>query len=77
MVHLLSVKKKRDSTARTVSTQPLFSVGTQRKPGTQGPGEEGPREVMLTQDRVTRLGLNAQGVGDLPLPNGRGSREKK
>lgn len=36
------MSEKHDSTNRTVSTQQLFSVGTQREPGTQGPQEEGP-----------------------------------
>lgn len=37
------VSEKRDSNTRTVSTQPLFSVGTQRKSGTQGSEGRGPR----------------------------------
>lgn len=50
------VSEKHDSTTRTVSTQSLFSVGTQRKPGTQGPERRG-LEVTLTQ---------GQDMGDTP-----------
>lgn len=43
------VSEKHDGTTRTVSTQSLFSVGTQRQPGTQGPERRG-HEVTLTPD---------------------------